>query len=98
MRFKKLKIVVGIAIVLFILMVANTIAFGILYEKPLAPVDNKSGSIRLVEIPVQDTNSVSENASNTTATSTETTVVKTVLPPVDSTTTTVKQTRRTRAS
>jgi hypothetical protein len=98
MRFKKLKIVVGIAIILFILMVANTIAFGILYEKPLAQIDNKTGTLKLIEIPAENASVANKNTSTTAAKPVETPVVKTVLPPVDTTTAPVKQVRRTRAS
>lgn len=99
MRFKKLKVVVGIAVILFILMVANTIAFGMLYEKPLVQVDNKTGTLKLIEVPTETVNTTAKDTSTVTNNPVETPVVKTVLPPVNTpTTTTVKQVRRTRAS
>lgn len=56
MRFGKLKIIVGIFLVLFILVVANTIIFG-LVQKEMIAVPDKGSTQRTVVIEKNETNS-----------------------------------------
>ena len=40
MRFKKLRLILGIFLTIFILVVGNTIAFGLLHEQTIAPINS----------------------------------------------------------
>lgn len=71
MRFKKLRLYVGIAIVLFILIAGNIIAFGLLHKNQtqpaLAVIDNK----KTLNVPVVNsysTTTTSNNANSNTNT------------------------------
>lgn len=65
MRFEKTKLYVGIAIVLFILVCANLIAWGMIENKILAEIENKScisATVQIIEnktIPPQKNTTVS---------------------------------------
>lgn len=51
MRFKKLRRAVGIALVIFIFVVANIIAFGLVQEKLVTPIETKKDNVsKLVSV------------------------------------------------
>lgn len=98
MRFRRLKISVGIALVLFIFIVANTIAFG------LFPDNDDKPALKLLNQTTIDNKPVLTIEKNTTQTTTTTpakktsTVTNSPNNPAPAPTTTVTQTTRTRAS
>lgn len=108
MRFKKLRIFVGIALIVFTLLLANVIAFGLIQEKLyILPVENTNKK----DIPTKNSITVVNNnaTKNTTTiqtvnkTSTPTETVKKTTSNATATTPsqparTVKHTVRTRAS
>ena len=90
MRFKKLKIFVGISMILFILIVGNILAFGLLKK-----YDNESDDSKIVA-PVYVNKPFVPSSTSQQTTSTVTKNPSTPTP--SSSTTVVQQTTRTRAS
>ena len=92
MRFKKLKIFVGISLVLFILVVGNILAFGLLKKydnesddsKTVVPIYINKSTLPSSNSQQQITNTSTQTPSNPSSSGTSTTVVQ--------------QTTRTRAS